>query len=266
MFHGLDNRFLYSAYKIVSEFADRSGDPVELQRTGFFLKNAHKQLCFVTNRHMVDLHYPEKDSEHLDFTLRKLTLRGWRCDPSNGYPTGIAETTISDTMGMVFSSQRENDIACIIQPKVKSNGAGTAVIDYFLPHEVVATSKDFAEKLSVCDFVAFPGYPPWYDQLSQRPILRTGAIASDPRFDYSFSGRYDGKCVGYEAFSFGGSSGSPIFAVQKGPKPGYAISFPGFRELLMIGVNAGHLKAEKGHHSGISYFYKSPAILDIIDA
>ena len=114
--------------------------------------------------------------------------------------------------------------------------------------------------------MAFPGYPPWYDRLSSRPILRTGTISSDPRFDYSHSGSYDGECIAYEAFSFGGSSGSPVFTLQKGPRPGEGISFPGFRDVMMIGINAGHLKGDHDTHSGISYLYKSSAILDIIDA
>src|SRR5262249_17785191 len=101
--------------------------------------------------------------------------------------------------------------------------------------------------------------------LNERPILRTGTISSDPRCDYSFSGRYDGECLAYEAFSFGGSSGSPVFAVQKRPRPGDGITFPGYRELLFIGINAGHLPTGSGQHSGISLLYKSFAILDIID-
>ena len=60
--------------------------------------------------------------------------------------------------------------------------------------------------------------------------------------------------------------GSPVFAVQKGPKPGVGLEFPGFRELKLVGINAGHLKASDKTHSGISYFYKSTAILEIIDA
>jgi hypothetical protein len=131
-----------------------------------------------------------------------------------------------------------------------------------------ASAEDFQTKLSVCDFVAFPGFPPWYDKRDQRAILRTGTIASDPRYNYSRSEAEDGACLAYEAFSYGGSSGSPVFAIQKGPKPGAGISFPGFREEMMIGINAGHLNldVDKKQHSGISYLYKSFAIADVIDA
>jgi hypothetical protein len=102
--------------------------------------------------------------------------------------------------------------------------------------------------------------------MSERPILRTGTLASDPRYDYSWTNAFKGQCLAYEAFSFGGSSGSPVFALQKGPKPGAGISFPGFRDLMMIGINAGHLPTENSGHSGISYLYKSSAIVDLIDS
>ena len=32
----------------------------------------------------------------------------------------------------------------------------------------------------------------------------------------------------------------------------------------MIGINAGHLPAASGEHSGISYLYKSYIILDVL--
>lgn len=154
----------------------------------------------------------------------------------------------------------------IIGPKIdKKDGLGI-VTDSFFPYELMAKAADFENKLSVCDFLAFPGYPEWHDQLEGRPILRTGTISSDPRRNYSSDGHSMGDCIAFEAFSYGGSSGSPIIAVQKGPKPGTGILFPGFRELLVIGINAGHLLHENIGHSGISYFYKSTAILEIADA
>ena len=167
---------------------------------------------------------------------------------------------------VLYSQIYENDIACLINPAVElEHSTDQFLVEWFIPNELIASREKLDSKLSVCDFVAFPGYPPWYDRLNSRPILRTGTISSDPRFDYSHSGAYDGECIAYEAFSFGGSSGSPVFAVQKGPRPGAGITFPGFRELMMIGINAGHLLGDQGIHSGISYMYKSSAILDIID-
>ena len=148
------------------------------------------------------------------------------------------------------------------------NGAALSV-DYFIDEQMIATKNDFEQKISVCDFVAFPGYPEWHDKATHRPIFRTGTIASDPRVDYSYK-NVKGQCVAFEAFSFGGSSGSPVFSLQKGLQPGAGISIPGFRPAMFIGINAGHL-VTKLHthsdlmgHSGISYFFKAPAIVDTI--
>lgn len=94
-----------------------------------------------------------------------------------------------------------------------------------------------------------------------------GTIASDPRLSYSYvPGAPDASRIAYEGFSTGGASGSPVFAIQRGFQTGGAISASeGFyREVKLIGINAGHFSDQVGH-SGISYFYKSSAILDLID-
>jgi hypothetical protein len=199
------------------------------------------------------------------YKLDHFIIRGRRSGGNPALPVDFTEFAVPATVSFLFSTVPQNDIACLIDFTVQAQDLASVVVDFFIPHTLVATKQDFATKLSVCDFVAFPGYPPWHDRLNERPILRTGALSSDPRSDYSFSGQYDGECVAYEAFSFGGSSGSPVFAVQKGLKPDLGLSFPGFRDKLFIGINAGHLRTITDHHSGISYLYKSSALLDLID-
>ena len=67
-----------------------------------------------------------------------------------------------------------------------------------------------------------------------------------------------GQCIAYEGFSSEGASGSPVFAVPKGLR-----NIPNSRQGYLIGVNAGHISGQIGH-SGISYFYKSTVIMEII--
>lgn len=207
----------------------------------------------------------------MKYTLHSVDIHGKLESLSNSYP--IEDTKFPVILNVKFSQDQFNDIACIFPLQVPE-GVNTK-IDYFIPYSFIATNDDFERNLMICDFLAFPGFPEWHDKSANRPILRTGTISSDPRFDYSYSDSIKGACLAYEAFSFSGSSESPVFAVQKGPEPGGGISFPGFRELKLIGINAGHLKvtepAYRGNenvtsaHSGISYLYKSSAILDIID-
>lgn len=269
MYHGLTNDFLYAAYKVLVCFWDETGNSkteLHTQGTGFFVATeSHKnKILFVTNRHILDINYTQEDiekrkdiEEYKDFKIKYITVLGRTRDdlPSLNffYPLNIR-----------FSEIYENDVACIVNPvSIPSAEVPFVPISYWIPINFLATKDQLTEKLSICDFLAFPGYPKWHDQLEGRPILRTGTISSDPRRNYSFSKEFRGECIAYEAFSSGGSSGSPVFALEKGPKAGGALVFPGYREVLLIGINAGHITDGK-EHSGISYFFKSSVILDII--
>ena len=266
MIHGLDNRFLYAAYRLSSTFADAAGNNITCTGTGFWVKTGDDKLVLVTNRHILDIEFA--NPKYAGFTLQKLHVSGKSKDPSSGLPDIDQECLVILDKGRIrYSKIHENDVACLVDPPViKIGDSNRMYIEYPINLDLVATTFDFESEFSVCDFVAFPGFPEWHDKRQRRPILRTGTISSDPRYDYSWSSTYMGECVAYEAFSYGGSSGSPVFAVQKGPRPGRGISFPGFRELKLIGINAGHLPTAGNGHSGISYMYKSSAILDIIES
>lgn len=266
MIHGLNNQFLYSAYKLTSTFTDRGRNPVDAFGTAFFLRNKRDELSLVTNRHMIDLQYPVPHPEHPDHRLHQLLLRGKQSLGSPALPTANIEAALSLDAEILTSPTHANDVACVIKPKLFMVSPRSGMIDFHIPYDWIATKDDFDNKLSVCDFVAYPGYPEWHDTLNERPILRTGTLSSDPRADYARGGVYSGECVAFEAFSSGGSSGSPVFALQKGIQPGPGLKFPAFRRPLFIGINAGHMRAaENNEHSGISCFYKSTTILDIID-
>jgi len=263
MFHGMNNQFLYSAYKITATFADSIGNVKSGIGTCFFVKNKNDAVCLVTNRHVLDINYKKrkKGEDTSDYTLRKIEISGKRARSGDNYPE--SDISFSVLPIVEFHSDIKNDIACVT--KLHPIDGNDAYISYFIPYSFIAHAADFEQRLVVCDFLAFPGFPEWHDKKENRPILRTGTISSDPRFNYSYKDLVDGNCVAYEAFSFSGSSGSPVFAVQKGPEPGPGIKFPGFRKLLFVGINAGHLNADEKQHSGISYFYKSTAILEVID-
>ncbi len=109
------------------------------------------------------------------------------------------------------------------------------------------------------DLVCYTGFPDQHDKLGDRPIIRSGHIASDPNYDYSWNSKSQGKCVAYEGFSSGGASGGPIFSPPRGMS-----NIPNSRHGYLIGINAGHIPGSDGH-SGISYFYKSTVILNIIE-
>ncbi len=269
MNHGLNNDFLYVAYKIECYFVDDLDKEKIISGTAFAVKNIRNELCLVTNRHCIDLDFKQKDSKYVNYKLSKVILHSKIKDARTKLPYQSKNWLVANIDEFIIPNDNNNDIACLIDVKVhKENISDDSTLDYWIPYSIIANEDNFTQ-LQICDFVAFPSYGPWYDKVRNAPILRTGTIASDPRFDYSWTGKDEGKCVAYEAFSYEGSSGCPVFAIQKGIKVmvNGSLMSGGFRELMLIGINAGHMETETTkQHSGISYFYKSSAILDLIDS
>ena len=104
------------------------------------------------------------------------------------------------------------------------------------------------------------GYRRWYDHNGERPILRNGVIASDPRIPYrSTTGdatRADGpQQIAIEVFSVDGNSGGPVFLQQRGLErvetDSLIITDPDFRAAKLLGINKGHIP-DHGGHTGVS--------------
>lgn len=261
MIHGLNNTYLYSAKMIIAHWTNGK-DTVELRGTGFFV-DKEGELALITNRHVVEPGY--SDRKFLGYTVSDFLVVGYQAVDENGIPCDLHIAKINNFLDSCFSANVHNDIACIKKVQL---GNGSATVICPIPYSLLAT-KEQLEKLSVCDSIAYPGFPEWYDRKNETPIFRMGTIASDPRLNYS----YDKSApiadrVAYEGFSSGGASGSPIFSVQKGFQIGGGLEYSGddefYRSVKLIGINAGHFSDQKGH-SGISYFYKSSAILEILD-
>lgn len=127
--------------------------------------------------------------------------------------------------------------------------------------EDLADEKFLCADLAPFDVVSFSGFPEEHDKLAERPLIRSGRIASDPKFNFSIDGKAAGGCIAYEGFSHGGASGSPVFAPAKGLH-----GMAGSRNGKLVGINVGHVNGDLGQHSGISYFYRSTVILEIFHA
>lgn len=266
MLHGISNDLLYSAVRLTVRFHnDRDGEEISIDGTGFFIKNSIGEVCLVTNRHILDAEY--KDKKYLGYKKLEIKIHLKNTDPVSKKPELDVTFTV-DSGETIFAGSRDDDVACIRNLRLSGPIAVGGIVDYFLDYALLATEEVINNQLSICDFVAFPGFPQWYDKAGNRPIFRVGTVASDPRFDYSF---FDGvkttagRCLAYEAFSYGGSSGSPVFSVQKGLRGGTGIKISGFQPVRLVGINAGHLPGDAyGSHPGLSYLYKSSVIIEII--
>ena len=258
MIHGLTNQFLYSAFKLSATFTKAGEREIRIIGTAFFVM-VSGAIFAVTNRHNLDIAY--KDKKYTGYRLTAFDLTG-----RFGDDTLSENVQVLEPWDIRFHPNAVNDVAVIANLRFAGVGKGNIVLNHFINEGMIAGLNDFANDLSVCDFVAFPGYPIWHDQVESRPILRAGTIASDPRQSYHFQrsdGTDCGDCVGYEAFSSGGSSGSPVFALQKGIKPGAGLKFDSYRDAKLIGINGGHVPSSESSHSGISFFYKSTLIFDL---
>jgi hypothetical protein len=270
MFQGLDNSKLYSAYLISAVFIDNIGNQEHAIGTCFFVADKNQNLHLFTNRHMVDINYKrplEFIEKHKDYRLWSLSIIGKYSGSSDLFPREDSRLCINLATSALNFPKNELDDVVDIFPHflLESQHAMDVRVDYTVPYSMLANEQAFMDKFEIGDMLAFPGFSNGYDKLASRPILRTGILSSDPRFKYHYNEVIQGDCLLFEAFSFGGSSGSPIFALQKGFAPSQGIVTTGYREFMCIGINAGHID-NKNQHSGLSYFYKSTVLLDLIDS
>lgn len=237
------NNFIYCSYKVTVKFADDLGNSHLCRGTGFFLA-AGGSAVFVTNRHVLDPKYKKKNVQE-SMRLIEIRILG-KTHQGETY-----ELIVDSKQLALYPDSNEDDVACIINPQCQSTKETTEIF-YHFGVEDLADEYLFSEGLHPGDQIFYAGFPDPYDKLAQRPLLRSGSIASDPRYAYSHSGADEGARIAYEGFSSGGASGSPIWAAARGA--------PNARNGSVIGVNAGHIDQKFGSHSGISFFYKSTVI------
>lgn len=265
---GVSVDWLHSAVRILPYFKDKdvpSEPEICLPGTGFFLSDRNANVHIITNRHVLDPSY--SDPRYKNHQLSKLCVIISRKSEESGRPSRKAFLLMNQDTH--FHQSLANDVAMIKKPKMiemplDANKGGAINIDYNINFEMVCREEELEKDMVPSDFVVFPGYPSQIDSDYEYPIMRTGTISSDPRIDFHFGNSIQGQCVAYEAFSVGGLSGSPVFATQKGIQ-GNGFTDSGYRRPMLVGINAGHLDSSNTH-SGLSYFYKSSTILDLLGA
>jgi len=254
MFHSLPKQFLYCGYKAVTQFADDVGTDKVLHGTAFVIAIGSSDLAIVTNRHMVDIDYKQPTSKYKNFKLRSIVISGRRDDDS------LYRFSVAPESPASYSANALDDVAVLIRPRCQPlENMPEMKLFYHFGLNDLADDRFLTSELVPFDVVAFAGFPEEHDKLSERPLIRGGRIASDPKFDFSILGKPAGRCIAYEAFSHGGASGSPVYAPAKGFR-----GIDGSRNGRLIGINAGHIDREFGQHAALSYFYRSTVILDIL--
>lgn len=139
-------------------------------------------------------------------------------------------------------------------------------------YDMLATFNE--EELSVAENVYFVGYPDnRYDKANNLPLIRTGMIASNPKYDYNGNPTFI-----IDAQVFPGSSGSPVYIdlTYENMKNGQIIVSK--KDIKLLGIVSAtmirnnQLKSiETNTHYlteevlGLGIVYKSTAIKELID-
>lgn len=260
MIHGINNDFLYAVTHLRVQFAKGINKKV-FEGSGFFIKK-EQNIYLITNRHVVDLEYKDSENKYCSYHIDEVFFDARRFDKTNN--KSVTKTYKINTFSHEFAADPYDDIACIYNINVHGDIILTPVT---IPYDMLADSDFISQKLMSCDKVALIGFPAGvWDVHNNLPILRSGVISSDPRLDFNNDHNYSGHVIGYEAFSTGGASGSPVFALQKGFPLGGALKAPDdfYRETKLIGINASSVHIGDSHQH-MSLMYKSDQIRSLID-
>lgn len=275
MTNGINNDYLYAAKRLLVTLEKDDKQPIKLQGTGFFVKKGDT-LILVTNRHMVEPWV--FDDTCNGCRVIAYEVESFQSLDEHGRPADLKRVSVENFKDFVFSENKTDDVACLINPK-----GGPFSVDKWIPYEFLVDDDWINKYVNVCDTIAYPGFPVLHNKTNDSPIFKMGTIASDPRYDYNEDNKNKSSGrIAYEGFSSSGMSGSPVFLTQRGMKLGDGLKYGNnafYREVKIIGINAGHFKDRNlislnqdpeitfsgTQHAGLSYFYRSSIIKDIID-
>jgi hypothetical protein len=301
---GFSAHQLYSACRLETTHHFLADDThcTDLEGTGFLVEfpTGDNRLGLVTNRHLADAVF-YNELENPGSVIRSIKLQWWqskelRCEHTINEPTpfyhsdpliDVAVVPIGSKPAAPLEATGEyyGDMAKFIA----ENSPTQITLNHAISWEMLLECEKSWPQLQPGEFVVFPGYPIWYDQLQIRPVMRSGLLASDPQTDYR-SGK--GKPtkddsshqVLFDAFSTTGNSGSPVYVAQRGMPPIDILMPTGdgntaaqaqlrsknYHRSFLIGINASHYNEtgipQHNEHAGLSRMHKLSVIMDILRA
>ncbi|WP_316167545.1 MULTISPECIES: serine protease [unclassified Bradyrhizobium] len=249
----MDKRLLYAAYRLSTMHAGPDGSSKEVHGTCFFVKS-DALLFAVTNRHNLDLTY--KDQKFVGYKPEAFKISGY-ADNKHYY-----ETTPTGGVRFVFATNLAEDVAVLDltdgnmqygRRRKPGETPGTKIGPPSLHSsaiDMLANDEDL-QRMAVGAQIWMPSYSLHYDKGTERPVMRTGVVSSDPDSDYQTEGDEPARRVLIQVQSAPGASGAPVFAQLDS-------------EAVLLGVNAGQLLTG-GMPSGFSYCFKAQCIRDCIE-
>jgi len=263
----IDARHLYSALRLTVRTYERDGSTSKTAGlgTGFAIRGdllgtSHKGYL-VTNRHVLDPNFREMTGRQVD----QVTVEGHRQGSSPlGEPDDMRFTIKQPEVHFPDRNPDGSwaDVA-LIDLDTAEVSEGSADVTR-LPTPRLAGFRNFP-RLSVGAQVLIPGYPGIDQVVAHRPILVSGTVASDPRFDAEIGAEKFIESVLCHSFSWAGMSGSPVFAMlPKQVRTWGDVESGNSRELYLVGVNAGHITIGGSAEGALTYFVKSTVLIALL--
>lgn len=293
---------LYSACRVdtTHHFRSDGSHCVDLHGSGFLVEfpENDSRLALVTNRHIADAVFYDEDLNK-GSKLTSVKVQWWQSKVLR------LEHTITDPRPL-YHSDPLIDVAVIpiastahtrieiagelygdLDKFVDENSAEKFVFEHAISWVNLLECESLWPQLEAGEFVVFPGYPIWHDHLEDRPVMRSGLIASDPQTDYRSGGGERNKKdsshqVLFDAYSTSGNSGSPVYVAQRGLPPTdlpftfaegnpglrLQLGFHNYRRAFLIGINASHYNEtgvlRRNEHAGLSRMHKLSVIMEIL--
>ncbi len=264
---GIDSAIFTAVCQIRVQFLDGVGDQKNIIGTGFWV-SSDSWTAFITNKHNVDPTL--KLGNDTDFRLHQIQIQMRRSQGRRLF----AETAffiVNDALS-VLRMHTDADVAVLLNPKIDAPGYG---FNWFAPSDL-ATPEFLSSSVSSMDIASFIGFPgrngrPWWDEQWQVPVARVVNIASWPAIPFTNSGIKTDNVSLVSGLSFSGSSGSPVILHEKGVRVGAGLTGGNYVSPKILGIMSGHWWGQEPagdmfFHSGLSYFTRAPAILEVLNA
>nr|WP_172682066.1 hypothetical protein [Rhodococcus erythropolis] len=265
----IGNEYLYRALRLTVECQDEYCKIKPGHGTGFIVRSHADgrpagEHFLVTNRHVVDRTYSRSGRTPWgSSTLVSIRIDGYFQRPR--YPNDLPERT-SLTMSNpspVYPTNEDLDVAVIALPSSSDEGKPPERIFNSFPIMKLQSADEIMNgQIQVGSSLLMPGYPELAElEVSDRPVLVGGWIASDPRYSASIMGVERPRRVLGHSFSRAGMSGAPALGLL--PAEIDWMGDPQGARVTLLGINTGHVHLSN-EPSVISEFVPAPAILSTI--